>query len=131
LAEASRTEKQFTAAIISPIATRRSRLVAASESVICRHHDNWQIEFSPVLHKRAKRGWPAHGLAPFNGGRHRKCGIFSAGAISLEVLMLQVNQTCSRDAIAAVDVGGVAVVDVRIEPGYFEELSSVMLRKTE
>ena len=35
------------------------------------------------------------------------------------------------DAIAAVDAGGVAVVDVRIEPGYIEELSSVMLRRTE
>ena len=35
------------------------------------------------------------------------------------------------DAIAVVDAGGVAVVDVRVEPGYLEELSSVMLRKTE
>jgi len=33
-------------------------------------------------------------------------------------------------AIAHVDGGGVAVVDVRIEPGYLEEVSSAMLRKT-
>ncbi len=35
------------------------------------------------------------------------------------------------EAVAAVDAGHVAVVDVRIEPGYLEEVSSAMLRKTE
>jgi len=35
------------------------------------------------------------------------------------------------EAIAAVDNGETVVVDVRIEPGYLEEVSSAMLRKTE
>jgi thiamine pyrophosphate-dependent acetolactate synthase large subunit-like protein len=33
-------------------------------------------------------------------------------------------------AVAAVDAGQVAVIDVRIEPGYLEEVSAAMLRKT-
>jgi thiamine pyrophosphate-dependent acetolactate synthase large subunit-like protein len=34
-------------------------------------------------------------------------------------------------AIAAVDAGGVAVVDVRVEPGYTAAMTAVMTRKSE
>ncbi|MBV9348391.1 MAG: thiamine pyrophosphate-binding protein [Pseudolabrys sp.] len=36
-----------------------------------------------------------------------------------------------KDAIAAVDAGGVAVVDVRVEPGYTAAMTAVMTRKSE
>jgi hypothetical protein len=36
-----------------------------------------------------------------------------------------------RPAIAAVEAGGIAVVDVRVEPGYAPSMTAVMTRKTD
>jgi hypothetical protein len=36
-----------------------------------------------------------------------------------------------KQAIAAVDAGAIAVVDVRVEPGYTAAMTAVMTRKSE
>ncbi len=58
------------------------------------------------------RAQGAHGFGPVNGDRRSRRRTFAK-------------------AIAAVDAGDVAVVDVRVEPGYTAAMTAAMTRKSE